>query len=450
MMLFGTAFLMMSIACSFANSQESKPAAFPDVTTLIADLQKSLTDTTQSQTFFRSYSVLSSMLNGTEGPKTASLILARQEDLVPNELIRNASTAGTKPVTAAIRLLELTKSQFTISRTGKGHLVFGIVKVSDGKLEPDLILAQMVIQPDGWFCTEIADLKKPLSFRAAGYRALDAAIPAEGAFAELGSLTMQAVTDEETGSLRGQISFQGEPANDQFKALINYAVPPPNTTTGGYSPRRRWPQAQPFPISKDGQFEISGLTPGTYAMILSSPKHANYYKTFEVKTASATDTGTIVMQTTDLGFYIGRPTPKGGEFPWEKDIATARKRAAAEGKPMMIMMTATWCGPCKMLEKETLSNGWIQQFMKDFVVVQAYEEKAVEEQYNCSAYPTLVFTDKSGREVHRTVGFQPAIAFSGQIAKARNALNLSEDKDLKQLQEKGLVRRASVLSPAGR
>src|SRR5262245_59671569 len=61
---------------------------------------------------------------------------------------------------------------------------------------------------------------------------------------------------------------------------------------------------------------------------------------------------------------------------WEKDYPSAITKAKAEKKPLMIMMTATWCGPCKMLEKETLDDPWVRYFLSNFVVVKAYEDKA--------------------------------------------------------------------------
>jgi thioredoxin-related protein len=93
-----------------------------------------------------------------------------------------------------------------------------------------------------------------------------------------------------------------------------------------------------------------------------------------------------------------------------------------------------------MLEAQTLSDPWVQQFMKKFVVVKAYEDKEVEKQYGLNGYPTLVFTDKVGKELHRTVGYQPAGAFSGQILKACQELNIPADKDLQALAEKGVVK----------
>ncbi len=60
-------------------------------------------------------------------------------------------------------------------------------------------------------------------------------------------------------------------------------------------------------------------------------------------------------------------------LPWEKDYTTALARAKAEKRPLFLMLTATWCGPCKMLESQTLPDSAIRAGLKEFVWVKAYE-----------------------------------------------------------------------------
>src|SRR5207253_280925 len=91
-----------------------------------------------------------------------------------------------------------------------------------------------------------------------------------------------------------------------------------------------------------------------------------------------------------------------------------------------VMMTATWCGWCKVLEKETLSDPWVRHFLSGFVLVKAYEDRAVEQKYGLSGYPTLVFTDSAGKSVHKTVGHQAQLPFSRECARAES--NTRPDK----------------------
>jgi thioredoxin-related protein len=422
-----------------ASAQEAAKQPITDPSAMVKALSESMIDAKKSRDFFTNYSLLTAQLEGKEPKKAIDAILAAKAELLPDgDGLKSVSVTADRGK-AARMALELTRSYSTVKRMGKGRVVFGTLKVADGKLEPDLVLAQMMIQPDGWFCTEIGDSAKPLSFRSAGYQMLDVKIPADQAVSDLGTVVIEPVKEADLAKIKGKVLFQGPQPDGSLQAMLNYSVPRPNTPTGGYSPRKRWPQPQPITLQKDGQFEAKGLTPGNYSVNISSSKHENFYRVFEVKAAESVDAGTLSLKTTDLGFYIGKPTPKAGHFPWEKDMETALKRAMAENKPMMIMMTATWCGPCKMLEQNTLSDGWIQQFMKDFVVVQAYEVEEINTKYNVNAYPTLVFTDKTGKEAHRTMGYQPAVSFAGNILKARKELKMAVDTDLKKLELEKII-----------
>ena len=443
--------LVLLAGVSLAAAQEAKPEPkvqpkAPTDTELAEALVKASGQKDKRREFFDAYRGLGARLENQDAAvakKTAEVVLARLNDLLPAGQAREAITKAVKApggTIAAQRLLALAQAQNLVGATGKGKAVFGQLKVEDGKVSPEMVLAQMVIMPDGWFATEIGDTAKPLGFRAAGYRPLDADIPDETDQQDLGVLTMQPVGKGDGATLKGKVVFEGPDGSKELTATVSLSVPMPNTLTGGYSPRKKWPQPQPITVGKDGTFEVRDATPGDHFLSLQSPRHEGINRRVSVKAGATEDLGALTLRTTDLGYYIGREAPKAVKFPWEKDIEAARKRAKDEGKPMMIMMTATWCGPCKMLESKTLSDPWVQKFLKEFVVVQAYEDKEVEKLYDGNAYPTLVFTDKTGKEMHRTLGYQPAGVFSGNILKACQELGIPPDADLKTLADKKVVK----------
>ncbi len=124
-------------------------------------------------------------------------------------------------------------------------------------------------------------------------------------------------------------------------------------------------------------------------------------------------------------------------LPWEKDFESAREKAIREGKPLFVMMTATWCGPCKMLESKTLPNEFILSGLKDFIWVQAFEDKDVESRYKCRGYPTLAFVEPQSDKVFSTsVGYQPVAGFLKTVIKARKDGGMPLSDELTQLESK--------------
>jgi thiol-disulfide isomerase/thioredoxin len=134
------------------------------------------------------------------------------------------------------------------------------------------------------------------------------------------------------------------------------------------------------------------------------------------------------------------------KLPWEESLAAAREKAIQEKRPLFIMMTATWCGPCKMLESKTLPSEMVQEGLEDFVWVQAFEDKEVEAKYGCRGYPTLAFVDPSNDKVlFITTGYQAVGPFLKQVIAARQAASLELNERLEQLAAKSFTPDFQVL-----
>lgn len=67
----------------------------------------------------------------------------------------------------------------------------------------------------------------------------------------------------------------------------------------------------------------------------------------------------------------------------------------------LIKLSATWCGPCKMLSntlKEVDLSGY------EFVEIDVDEQRDTAMKYNIRGVPVLVVEDDNGNELRRTVG----------------------------------------------
>lgn len=94
---------------------------------------------------------------------------------------------------------------------------------------------------------------------------------------------------------------------------------------------------------------------------------------------------------------------------WNKALATAKKQK----KLIFLDAYTSWCGPCKMLKRNTFPDKAVGEFFnKNFVNIELDMEKgdglAVAAKYGVDAYPTLLFADAEGNMVTFTQGYMEA------------------------------------------
>lgn len=92
---------------------------------------------------------------------------------------------------------------------------------------------------------------------------------------------------------------------------------------------------------------------------------------------------------------------------WYTDLNEALGVAKKTGKRVFIDFMASWCGPCKMLEREVFHSDKFKELQKSFVMVQidVDEQHDVAQSYKIEAMPTQIVTDSDGNELGRTVGY---------------------------------------------
>lgn len=98
---------------------------------------------------------------------------------------------------------------------------------------------------------------------------------------------------------------------------------------------------------------------------------------------------------------------------WYYDLDEAKKVAQASNKKIFVDFFATWCGPCKMLERDCFGTDEFKAFGKKMVFcrIDVDEQQSVAQAYGIEAMPTQDVLDKNGNVVANRVGYSNAQDF---------------------------------------
>ena len=91
---------------------------------------------------------------------------------------------------------------------------------------------------------------------------------------------------------------------------------------------------------------------------------------------------------------------------WSKALQEAKKQK----KLIFLDAYTSWCGPCKMLKRNTFPDKAAGEFFnKNFINIALDMEKgdgiAVAEKYQVNAYPTLIIADADGKIITYSQGY---------------------------------------------
>lgn len=121
------------------------------------------------------------------------------------------------------------------------------------------------------------------------------------------------------------------------------------------------------------------------------------------------------------------PEPKEGLNFFQGTWKEAVQKARDENKPIFLDIYATWCGPCKMLKRNTFSNTKVAEFYNNsFINVSLDGEQGdgsvLASQLKIIGYPSLLFFDKNGSPILYSAGYVEAGEFikMGKEALRRN------------------------------
>ena len=99
---------------------------------------------------------------------------------------------------------------------------------------------------------------------------------------------------------------------------------------------------------------------------------------------------------------------------------SVRKKALESGNLVFIDLYATWCGPCRTMERDVFSRRDVGEFMERWFVAAKYDvdrstDKALSQQYGVRSIPTYLIFDTAGDLLGRIQGASDAETFMDDL-----------------------------------
>ena len=124
--------------------------------------------------------------------------------------------------------------------------------------------------------------------------------------------------------------------------------------------------------------------------------------------------------TTALVAVVALPGAR-AEVKFTSDTKAALSQAAKGRKLVMVDVYTDWCGWCKKLDKDVYARPDVTDAVKkNFVALKVNPEKSKAnadfvKKYGVRGFPTIIFLDSKGKEVHRIVGYREHANFMKEM-----------------------------------
>ena len=107
-----------------------------------------------------------------------------------------------------------------------------------------------------------------------------------------------------------------------------------------------------------------------------------------------------------------------GPQQWLADYGFARQESKRLGLPLLIHFSASWCGPCQQMERETLNSKALSATFGTQLLalkVDSDENAGLVDAFRVESLPTDVIVAPNGKIVFRTAGYQPTQRYMANV-----------------------------------
>lgn len=136
-------------------------------------------------------------------------------------------------------------------------------------------------------------------------------------------------------------------------------------------------------------------------------------------------------------FLTTTPAIQDGGLSWRNDFGAAVQAAKQSKKPVLVYFTTTWCGYCRIMEKETFPDKAVGIQSAKYIPVKLDAEKEGKElakRFGVASFPNFLFLDGQEKLIAQFEGFHTAKEFVARFDQILDFGNLRArvDRALKQ------------------